>query len=314
MVTNAKNTLIGIYHFLGDKAPENAPLVLPRPRVINPWMRDGKALVAKIKVTDNLLESVEKLFTLLGNIDRGIGRGDKVFLKSNFNSSDPFPASTDLHFLQAIVEILKDAGARITIGESAGGIWRPTRSVFQRLDLYEFARRMDVELIAFEDRPDDWVKVQIKGQYFATVTMPRSAYEADKLVYTPCMKTHFLAHYSGALKLAMGFMHPGNRRAMHMGKLQKKIAEINLCWQPNLIIQDGRKAFVTGGPHRGKVAEPGILMASGDSIAIDVEAVKTLFDLGAQKRLPANPWQLPQIATALKYDLGVAEGGYAVVE
>ena len=41
--------------------------------------------------------------------------GKKVALKANFNSADPFPASTHLDTLRAIVETLKNAGAnRIT--------------------------------------------------------------------------------------------------------------------------------------------------------------------------------------------------------
>jgi hypothetical protein len=34
----------------------------------------------------------------------------------------------------------------------------------------------------------------------------------------------------------------------------------------------------------------------------------------ASNRIPANPWDLPQIATALKHGLGAGEGKYIVVE
>jgi len=128
------------------------------------------------------------------------------------------------------------------------------------------------------------------------------------------MKTHNIARFSGALKLAVGFMHPGERRAMHISRLQQKIAEISLCWQPNLIIMDGRKAFASGGPAKGQVVEPGLILASGDLVAIDVEAMKILLTYKAKSRLIADPWQSPQIVTALKHGLGVGKGGYIVVE
>jgi len=144
--------------------------------------------------------------------------------------------------------------------------------------------------------------------------MPRSAYEADKMVYVPCLKTHGLAAFSGAIKLAVGFVAPGQRRSLHMGHLQEKAAEVNLCWQPDLIIMDGRRAFVSGGPDKGQLVEPGLVLASGDLVAIDVEAVKVILGYGAANKLPANPWELPQIATALKHGLGAGEGKYAVVE
>jgi uncharacterized protein (DUF362 family) len=150
----------------------------------------------------------------------------------------------------------------------------------------------------------------------STIFMPRSAYEADKIVYLPCMKTHSLARFSGALKLAMGFVHPGQRRAFHTGNLEQKVAEISLCWQPNLIIMDGRKAFVSGGPNKGQLAEPepGLVFASGDLVAIDVEGMKVLLTYKARNKLLANPWQSPQVVTALKHGLGVGEDGYIVVE
>jgi uncharacterized protein (DUF362 family) len=203
-----------------------------------------------------------------------------------------------------VVELILEAGAKVTIGESAGAVWRPTRKVFNQLGVPELARRLGVELIAFDDRPNDWVQVKINGDYLSKVIMPRSAYEADKMVYLPCMKTHTLGAFSGAIKLAFGFVAPGQRRSFHFG----------LCWQPDLIVMDGRKAFVSGGPNKGQLVEPGLVLASGDLIAIDVEAMKVLLDYRASNKIPANPWELPQIATALRHGLGTGEGKYIVVD
>jgi len=236
-----------------------------------------------------------------------------VLVKPNFNSDDPPPASTDLPFLRSIIELLIQLGAKVTIGESSGGIWRPTVNVFRRLGLYEFTRSLGVELISFEERRNDWVRIRIDGEYLASVAMPRSAYEADRLVYLPCLKTHRLAGYSGALKLTFGFVDPGERRAFHYRYREEKLAEISLCWQPDLIVMDGRKAFVTGGPQSGEVVEPRLILASGDLVAIDVEAVKVLQSYNARNRLSGDPWQLPQIATAMRHGLGVKKDGYLLM-
>jgi uncharacterized protein (DUF362 family) len=304
--------VIGVHHFLSDRAPKDVPLVDPKPRITNPWYSNDRAIVAKVTADGEVRASIKKVLNLLGTPEQAIGRGDRVLVKPNFNSPDPSPGSTDLTFLRAVIELLLEAGAKITIGESAGGAWRPTRNVFRKLGVFELAHNLGVEVIAFEDRADDWVRVKIDGDYLKSVTMPRSAYEADKLVYLPCMKTHNLAWFSGALKLAMGLVHPGERRAMHVGHLQQKAAEINLCWQPDLIIMDGRKAYVAGGPASGQLVEPGVVLASGDMVAIDVEAVKLLLTYKARNKLPDDPWQLPQVVTALKHGLG--ESDYIVVE
>lgn len=306
--------LVGIYHFLTDRVPKNIPFVDPRPPPANPWLRSGQALVAKVIAGGDIRGSINEATALLGSLEQVVSRGDVVLVKPNLNSADPYPGSTDLAFLRAVVELLLEAGARVTIGESSGGIWRPTRNVFRKLGLFELARQWCVELVAFEDKADDWVRIKIDGDYLSSVSMPRSAYEADKIVYLPCMKTHNIARFSGALKLVVGFVHPGERRALHARHLQQKIAEISLCWQPNLIIMDGRKAFVSGGPDKGQLVEPGVMFASGDLVAIDVEAMRVLLTYQANNKLMADPWRLPQISAALKHGLGTGKNRYVVVE
>ena len=313
-MTDFIDKLIGVYHFLTDRVPRDIPLVDPRPRSANPWLRNGQALVAKVKTGGDIRAAIERAIALLGSLEQVIDRGDRVLIKPNFNSQDPYPGSTELVFLRAVVELILEAGAKVTIGESSGGIWRPTRKVFRKLGMFELARDLGVELIAFDDKPDDWVGVKLNGDYLSSVSVPRSAYEADRIVYLPCLKTHDLTRFSGALKLAVGFMHPGERRALHARHLEQKIAEISLCWQPNLIIMDGRKAFVSGGPAKGQLEKPGVVLASGDLVAIDVEAIKVLLAYEANNKLVADPWQLPQVMTALKHSLGTGKDRYIVVE
>lgn len=303
---------IGVQHFLFDSVPRNIAEVPPKPRKQNPWLKDGKPIVSKVNSTANIRQSIDQVLAALGPLTLGISRGDKVLVKPNFNSADPPPASTDLVFLKTMIGILLELGAKVTVGESSGGIWRPTRNVFNRLHLYEFTRSLGVDLIAFEEKHRDWVRIAINGEYLHSVVMPRVAYEADRLVYLPCLKTHRLARYSGALKLAFGFVHPGERRAFHFRYREEKLAEISLCWQPDLIVMDGRKAFVNGGPQRGQVKEPNVILASGDLVAIDVEAVKILLSYKAHNLLLNDPWQLPQIITAQKHKLGAMKGDYVL--
>ncbi len=310
---NVLDRTIGVHHFLFDRVPPNLPEVPPKPRKINPWIKDGKPVVAKIQADNDIRRSTEQALALLGPLTRIISRGDNVLVKPNLNSEDPPPASTDLTFLKTVLEILLDLGAKVAVGESSGGVWRPTVKVFRRLHLPELAHSLGVKLVSFEDKSNEWVRVNIPGDYLKSVAMPRVAYEADRLIYLPCLKTHFLARYSGSLKLAFGFVHPGERRAFHIRFREEKLAEVSLCWQPDLIIMDGRKAFITGGPQRGTVVEPKLLLASGDLVALDVEAVKILLSYQGRNKLLPDPWQSPQIKTALKHKLGNVEGGYELL-
>lgn len=312
-MSNLADSIEGVIHFLTDRVPANLPSATPRPRKPNPWCQDGMPVVSKVAATQDLESSVIKSLDLLGGLAKLAGAGDTVMVKPNFNSPDPYPGSTDLDFLRIILELLVQTGAKVFIGESSGGMWRPTAKTMAKAGLMELSARMGIRLVAFDEHPMDWVQISIKGDCLKRVTMPRSAYDADKLVYLPCLKTHNLARFSMSLKLAMGLIHPGERLAMHVRNLEQKVVEINLAWQPDLTIIDGRKAFISGGPDKGEVAEPQVILASGDMVAIDVEALKVLLSYKASNRLPSNPWDSPQIVTALRHSLGAKEGEYRIL-
>ena len=146
-----------------------------------------------------------------------------------------------------MVQLLKEAGANVVVGESSGAIWRPTKRVMERLGALRQLTDIGAEVIAFDERAWDWVRVRVDGDYIKEVSVPGSVYEADKIVYLPCMKTHRLARFSLSLKLGVGLVHPGEHHHIHMGNLERKIAEFSLALQPDLIIMDGRKTFVSGG-------------------------------------------------------------------
>jgi uncharacterized protein (DUF362 family) len=157
--------VVGVSHFLGDRIPQGIPCVGPKPRKSNPWLKNNQPVVAKVKGKGDIRLDIGQAIALMGNLKQTIGRGDRVLVKPNFNSPDPFPAATDLAFLQVVIELILEAGGKVTIGESAGAVWRPTRKVFNQLGVPELARRLGVELIAFEDRPNDWVQIRINGDY-----------------------------------------------------------------------------------------------------------------------------------------------------
>ena len=63
-----------------------------------------------------------------------------VLLKPNFNTADPFPASTDPEFLKAIVELVYDCGAKLVmIGESSTYTLN-TRKVMEKLGIFDLQK------------------------------------------------------------------------------------------------------------------------------------------------------------------------------
>ena len=83
---------------------------------------------------------------------------------------------------------------------------------------------------------------------------------------------------------------------------------------PDIIILDGRRCFISGGPDKGEVREPNVILASGDRIAVDVESVRILQSYPGTS-LEEDVWQLRQIRHAVELGLGVSrDEEYEVVE
>ncbi len=75
---------------------------------------------------------------------------------------------------------------------------------------------------------------------------------------------------------------------------------------PDLIIMDGRISFISGGPAIGLAVHPGVILASGDPVALDVQGVRLLQNYAAVNHLTGDAWHLPQVKTAVKFGLGVS--------
>lgn len=76
--------------------------------------------------------------------------GKKVALKANFNSADPFPASTHLDTLRAIVETLKHAGAnKVTLGERSG--MGETQEVLEQMGVLDLSRELEFDAVVLND-------------------------------------------------------------------------------------------------------------------------------------------------------------------
>ena len=115
--------------------------------------------------------------------------------------------------------------------------------------------------------------------------MAKVFHDADKVVQTCCLKTHrFGGHFTLSMKNSVGLVAkrvPGGMYdymwELHGSPNQRKmIAEINSFYSVDFVLMDGIKAFVTGGPDKGTLVEPKLLLASRDRVAIDAAGVAIL--------------------------------------
>jgi uncharacterized protein (DUF362 family) len=261
--------------------------------------------VAKVKFEGNLKGSVLKAVNLIGGFEKFVKKGEVVLLKPNFNTADPFPASTDFEFLKAVVELVYQQDPKLVmIGESSTMSFN-TKKIMEKLGIFKLLEAdSPPRIYVFEEW--QWVKKNIKnGKYLKSVSISEILERPDKIIFLPCLKTHKYAQYTGALKLAVGFMKPLQRVKLHLNHLQEKIAELNSIVRCDLVIMDARKCFISKGPTKGETREPNLILASDDRIAIDVEGIKIIQNFKGNSLKNINPWELTQIKRAIELGIGV---------
>lgn len=260
--------------------------------------------VAKVKVGNNLKESILEAVNSIGGFCHFIKRGEIVLLKPNFNTADPFPASTDLEFLRAVVELAYEANPKIVMLGDSSTVSLNTRKVMEEISVFDLENmEKPPRIYVFDERK--WLKKEIPGaKYLKRVSLSQYLDRADKLILLPCLKVHSQAQFTGSLKLSVGFMKPLERVHFHLRHIQEKIAELNKMINPDLIIMDARKCFINKGPSEGKVREPGLILTSTDRIAIDVEGIKIIQSFRGNSLKNIDPWELPQIKKAVELGIG----------
>jgi uncharacterized protein (DUF362 family) len=240
----------------------------------------------------------------------------RLLLKPNWNSADPFPGSTHPEMLEALIRTLWQRGAReITVADRSGMGRTPT--VMRELGVYDLAKTLDIKPLAFDDLPrQEWVLFRDRSLTWQHgFYVPRVVREVDAVVQTCCLKTHrYGGHFTLSLKNTIGLVAkylPGDfynyMEELHDSPRQRAlIAETNLAYRPALIVLDGVEAFVDGGPDTGRRAKPDLLIVGTDRIAVDAVGVAALREAGTNPTVRRGAiFAQDQIARAVVLGLGV---------
>ncbi len=274
-----------------------------------PMYPGKKTEIALIKTTDRK-RAVKEALRLL---DFRSMKGERVLVKPNFNTADPFPASTHNDTLAALVQEIKARGAAgVTVGERSGP--PPTQKVMEDKGIFALAKELGFEVINFEDlAAADWVHFSPPGNHWPEgFDLPRPVVEAETIVSTCCLKTHqYGGVFTMSLKLSVGVTPKKLMRTLHRSPdMRKMIAEINAAYSPQLIIMDGIETFVDGGPSTGQKAEADIFVCGTDRIAVDAVGVAILKELGSNEAIMnTRIFEQEQISRAVELGLGISSPG-----
>jgi uncharacterized protein (DUF362 family) len=228
-----------------------------------------------------------------------LSKGDAVFIKPVNNSGNPYPATTSPAAIAAMVEILKEKGARRVIVGDMSGVqylrFSPTslsgssRALMTSSGVAKAVQASGGEMHCFEESGwnafyEDFPATGSNWKH--GLMMPNILKEVQHIVLMPRCSRHILAGSSLGMKAAVGYWRHDTRLEYHRdaATLQEKTAEGNtvttLKEKQRLVISAADKLLTTYGPDKGYVFEPdhGLIISSDSVVAHDMVSLAWLLE------------------------------------
>lgn len=243
----------------------------------NSFRRRSKPLLVSVE-GDDLVRMLASGFATLPELARAL-RGKRVVLKPNATASEPYPVTTDVRLLAAILSYLKDAGAaEITICDSSSFAGIANDRVFTHLGYYSLARQHSVKARAIDSQIGaDYIRVSspdwIANKFLFT---DRRVNQADFVINLATPKRHHVADFSCALKNNFGCTYGTFRMLAHSGSddcFDQSLVEFADAVRPNLTVVDARSVLARFGPAfrsgKSEIVSLHRIVLSGDMVAAD---------------------------------------------
>jgi uncharacterized protein (DUF362 family)/NAD-dependent dihydropyrimidine dehydrogenase PreA subunit len=240
-------------------------------------------------------------FDLLGGLARFVTGEERVLLKPNILAGCPPEQAVTTHpaLLEAMIQILREAGARVSYGDSSG-ISKPLPAA-RDSGLAAVAGRYGVEMGDFEHgRQVLLTHGSRSGESRRRVPMAQAVLEADALFNLPKMKTHQLTRLTGAVKNLFGCVPGLSKPALHVScpeavDFSRLLTHLHLRIRPRIHILDGILAMEGNGPRNGEPRSMNVIIMSKDPVAADAVFAR-LIDL--------NPRFVPTCITGYEAGIG----------
>ncbi len=249
---------------------------------------------------ENVKEVIKSLFDSLGGIEKYVKKGTKVVLKPNLimKKRPEEAATTHPTIIQAVSEMVINAGGTVTIADSPGGLYSEKRlkGVYSACGAEKAAKNSGARLNFDLDEVDIPVP---GGKYLKRVTVIKPLVDADVIINLPKLKSHGQMIYTGAVKNMFGAV-PGALKAEYHLRMPKyeefadALIDIFLSVKPHINIMDAVVGMEGKGPTAGNPIKTGAILAGENAFELDFAALKII---------DANPMDIPIINNAVKRGL-----------
>ncbi|HIH61771.1 MAG TPA: DUF362 domain-containing protein [Methanobacteriales archaeon] len=258
------------------------------------------SLIAVKKCTSYSLPKVQwAIQECIKNINgfEELEKGDHVLLKPNLlmSASPDEGITTHPAVVEAIARILLEKNVKVMIGDSPGSPYTHLENLWEKTGMKTISKKLGVRLLNFEST-GSYIKKFKSEEY----PIAKPILECDFIVNIPKIKTHNLTILTCAVKNMYGAI-PGarktdyHRRYPSPSEFSEKIVDIYELTQPNLTIVDGIIGMEGNGPSGGNPRKLGIILASNDTVALDVYISHIL---------GMDPYMIPSNRIAIERGLG----------
>ena len=194
-------------------------------------------------------------------------KANRIFVKPNIVSSEPYPTTTHPEVLDAILSLLSNR--EVIVGDGPAVDAGRSDRILQNTTLREICENHSVSLLNLYSESMKSVKSK-RGYRVKVSAIPLSC---DYVISLPVLKVHNSCGLSGALKNQFGYLNRLDGILMHMKakSIQKGIAEVNTAVPTNLFIMDAVQTMVRAQEcrHGGCPADLGIMIAGADPVSLD---------------------------------------------
>lgn len=252
---------------------------------------------------------------LWGGMTAFVRPGQRVLLKANLLMAKKPEEATTTHpaMVQAVAELVQEAGGKPVIGDSPGGPFTSAllQHIYRRTGMEGVAQATGAEL--------NWDFGSVErsfpeGRIMKTLTLGKYIEAADVIINLPKLKTHGMTKMTGAVKNLFGAI-PGLLKAEYHLNMQDiddfshVICDIALCVAPALSIMDGIMGMEGEGPSGGTPILLRSIFISPNPFALDVAAAELVkikqdqiptIEAAGQRGLPKEPGEIELLGEPLQ--------------
>jgi uncharacterized protein (DUF362 family) len=258
--------------------------------------------ISLIKVEKDLYSSFGQAIRDLGK--KFVARGDRVLIKPNLVQPRS-PGSgeiTNVAVVEAVARYCLDAGAsRVVIGEGPTYYQSESRlrECFTETGVAAMTRRLGIEWVLFDEHRYRTFR-GIPGVTPREFRVTELAFECDRLINIPVLKTHFITMITLSMKNLKGCLKREDKPRFHDFDLNRAVVELNRIIRPSLNVIDCTHHRMEGeggsrGRKNGLSPHGGLLIVGEDIVATD--AVGSAL-------MGMDPEQIPMIHLAAAAGLG----------